>query len=181
MFRDEEVWTELGRIINNENRTVQEDTLRIFRAWSAGCATGEEAYSLASLLGDSFRDRRVHWRVYATDICLKEKIKNTGMAKVKNCYNLQPTAYNSQTSSKIRFRYHNLVEDVPLRAMSLILCRNVLMFMKREYQEVVYCKFYEALRKGGYLVLGRGESLHGVAGKLFTTISQKLRIYQKIY
>lgn len=159
-FRDPEVWEAVRKVVDSSlsaGRDNKSSMLRVFRAWSAGCATGEEAYSLTSILQDSFSGKRIYWKVYATDIKTKLKFSH----------------------NNIRFKQHDLVADPPLTYMNLIFCRNVLMFFKKEYQEIICKNLYNSLRIGGYLVLGKAEQLRGEVDGKFRIVDNKLRIYQK--
>lgn len=177
MFRDPEVWQALEEIMRSEvrNYTVSKyhsivpdiprnpEALKIFRIWSAGCATGEEAYSLEIMLEEIFERERAHWKIYATDI--RE--------------DLRFTIGDLRSQSRIRFRKHDLVINEPLKLMNLVFCRNTMMFFTQEYQEIICDNLYKSLRTGGYLVLGKAESLRGEAAEKLKTIDKRLKIYQK--
>jgi len=189
-FRDPEVWEKLKELllISNKKSATSDflpiinyrqpvASLQVFRAWSAGCATGEEAYSLANILGEVFEEERVHWKVYATDIVTSnQKSVISKMNAIDTDYRLLVTDY----SNRLRFRQHDLITDEPLKYMNLILCRNVLMFFTQEYQEIICDKLYNSLRTGGYLVLGKGEHLRGEVTDKLVAVNKKLRIFQKI-
>jgi len=198
MFRDPEVWEALHEHLKNKissyqsevdfNGEIMDVTPKIFRAWSVGCATGEEVHSLAHVLNDVFSGNKisqksahsVKWSVYGTDVSEESlnTAKNTIDFGVKNKIDINSKPENF--SEKIHFKVHNVIEESPLKAMSLILCRNVLMFMKREYQEAVLMKLYESLRTGGILVIGKSEHVKGDAEHLFKTIDHRKNIFEKI-
>jgi len=198
MFRDPKVWETLREYLNHEVIFRQSDAdvhgkisnvpSKIFRVWSVGCATGEETYSISHLLSEVFDDekmkrefgRGVRWSVYGTDISKDslEKAKNFSVLDAENKIDINRNA--NKLANKIHFKVHNVIEEPPLKTMSLILCRNVLMFMKKEYQEAVLMKFYDSLRVGGILVLGKAEHIKGDAQELFETVDQKMNIYKKI-
>jgi len=158
-FRDPDVWKKIRNILEDEKSNKR----KIFRAWSAGCSTGEEAYSLASVLHENFESGKVYWKVYGTDIVPIGIQNNT-----------------KKFNDKIRFKHHNLAKEPPFRLMNLVLCRNVLMFFTHEYQEIICDKLYDSLNTGGYLVLGNVESLRGESADKFRVIDKRLRIFQKI-
>lgn len=144
-FRDPIMWQFL-----REEILPQLKQNRVIRIWSAGCASGEEAISLVSIIGKG--------SIYATDIREDIFIKHP----------------------KVRFRVHDLVADPPLKYMSLVLCRNVLMFFKPEYQNIICDNLYNSLRTGGFLVLGKAENVRGEAAKKLIPINHSLRIYQRV-
>lgn len=152
-FRDPEVWETIRKIVLPEfEKNI------IVRVWSAGCASGEEVRSLTSLLSEHFKDKRIHWSVTATDI-------------QENFFPNHP---------RIRFQLHDLVTNPPPKHMNLILCRNVLMFFKPEFQEIICQNLHKSLRPGGFLVLGKAESLKGEVGDLFSVVDARNKIYKKV-
>ena len=167
---------------------------RIIRVWSAACASGEEPYSMAILfhkiLGKKIKDNLIS--IYATDIDKKvmEKAKKGEyeagtLAKVdekilKRYFN-RNRKYNLKEEIKqmVRFKRHDLISDGPLAHLDIILCRNVLIYFSRYQQIRLFDKFYKALNEGGYLILGKTESLAGKPEGLFQPVSIKEKIYQK--
>jgi chemotaxis methyl-accepting protein methylase len=171
-FRDPEVWDALRGIIHNLMRNNAENGAHIFRVWSAGCASGEEVVSLASIFQDlqiEIGNPKLIISIYGTDI--RED-------KIDEAIQLLETRQRSGKLN-IRLRKHDLVVDDPLLHMNLILCRNVLMFFKPEYQIMICQKLHRSLRSGGYLILGKAESLKGESEKMFTVIDNKNRIFCK--
>ena len=171
------------------------------KIWHAGCATGEEAYSLAILMEEEELGRRTTF--FATDfndIALqkaKEGIfsldnarqyslnyqKAGGKVSLSDYYHAQygSMVIKSELKSKITFANHNLVIDQVFTETHLILCRNVLIYFNKDLQERVLQLFYESLVYGGFLCLGTKESLlfSSYQGK-FKEIDAKNKIYQKI-
>ncbi|MBI5300171.1 MAG: protein-glutamate O-methyltransferase CheR [Deltaproteobacteria bacterium] len=94
-----------------------------------------------------------------------------------------PTGKSFAISDSIRisaqFRTHNMITDPPLKDMSLIICRNVLIYFTRELQVKVLENFHRSLRKDGYLVIGKSESLWGGTNKRFEVWDSTERIYKK--
>ncbi|MBL1411325.1 CheR family methyltransferase [Sphingobacterium faecale] len=171
------------------------------RIWSAGCATGEEAYSLAILLKENNLLNRSF--IYGTDVSLKAldfarkgvyplaKIKsytdNFNKAGLASEFSSHYTAMydaaiiNNEYRNKILFSTHNLVSDHVFNEFQLILCRNVMIYFDKELQEHVLQLFYESLALFGFLCLGSKESLYGHAIKdRFKVIDSNLNIYQKV-
>lgn len=144
-FRDPEVWEAIkSKVLPSFQNNY------IIRVWSAGCASGQEAASLANII--------IRGSIYATDIREDIFLKHP----------------------RVRFRVHDLVADPPLKYMNLVLCRNVLMFFKAEYQNIICDNLYKSLRTGGFLVLGKAENLRGETAKELISVNQHLRIYQKM-
>ena len=195
-FRDPPVW----RLIDKEvvapllkaKAALGQRTIRV---WSAGCATGEEAYSIAmtflSAMGseaDSFV-----FSVLATD--LDPRALETAAAGEYDIAKLEsiPAHYrvhyvtvegkrfriNPEVRERVRFRKLNLFSDEPPRAIDLVLCRNVFIYFSREQQEHATMVFHRSLMRGGYLVLGRTEKMATSAAPGFEPVSSKERIYRK--
>lgn len=175
-------------------------TFPFVKIWHAGCATGEEVYSMALLLHEEgFLDRA---RIYATDFnkhSLDIAEKGVYRAKhvetyaanyldaggVRNLSDYYSTGYGLAKfkdflKERITFSYHNLVTDGVFGEMNLICCRNVLIYFDKTLQDHVLSKFSESLRHGGFLCLGNKESLNfTVVKKQFETVDTKQRIYKK--
>jgi chemotaxis protein methyltransferase CheR len=149
------------------------------RVWMAGCATGEEAYSMAILLHEA--DLLKRSRIYATDINManiekassgilsqshmKEYTANYLQAGGKRDFSDYYTAsydnviISQQLRQNILFSQHNLVTDQVFNEFQLICCRNVLIYFKRPLQNSVVNLFYQSLSPLGFLALGTKESL----------------------
>ncbi len=172
------------------------------KIWCAGCATGEEVYSLAILLQEEgFYDR---CQIYATDynkrslVIAKDGIYPLNKIKnyTANYNNSGPKAsfadyyhakydsakMNDNLKKNIVFSPHNLASDSAFGEMNLILCRNVLIYFDKQLQNRVLELFEESLCAGGFLCLGAKESLQfsSMVDK-FAPVSQKGNIFRKIY
>jgi chemotaxis protein methyltransferase CheR len=140
--------------------------------WSAGCATGEEAYSLA-LLG---LEARVPATVFASDIdegALKKA--REGIYREEQVKNVRPESLRKYFTrredgllqvapvlkERVRFQRMNLLRDPFPRQPQLILCRNVLIYFSQESKEALLRKFHECLPAGGCLMLGNTEQIFG--------------------
>ncbi len=187
-------------------RAIRERLIPVFKTypfikiWCAGCATGEEVYSLAILLHEEgFLDRA---RLYATDfnkdsldIAQKGIYPDRVMATYAANYRQSggrgdlSDYYSSSYGfarmkgflrERITFSYHNLVTDGVFGEMNLITCRNVLIYFDKTLQEHVLHLFTDSLRHGGYLCLGAKESLNFSAVKPFyEALEGRQRIYKK--
>lgn len=169
--------------------------------WHAGCATGEEVYSMAILLKEAGIYNKV--RIYATDLnkdvlekakqgvypakLLKQYILNYreagGMESFTDYYTAkyELVLMDSSLRKNILFSDHNLTCDTVFGEMDIIICRNVLIYFNIELQNHVFKLFLEALGKPGFLCLGSKEtiSISDYADD-FEAIDKKERIYQKV-
>jgi len=172
------------------------------KVWHAGCASGEERYSMAILLREEGLSPRL--QLYGTDFndlvlrkakegiisstALKEYTKNYQEAGGKTTFSDYYTAKYGRAllapelKEKILFANHNLVMDQVFGEMQMIVCRNVLIYFSRELQNRVIRLFYDSLCRGGILCLGSRESLNfaDVSDK-FDRLDEKERIFQKKY
>lgn len=176
------------------------DKKHLSKVWSAGCSTGEEAYSLAIVLKEELPDRKV--LTFATD--LSERSLYTakkgiyqlrrmraytsgyqaggGRAEFSNYYTAdhENAMMNAELKTNIVFAQHNLVTDSTFNEFDLILCRNVLIYFNRSLQEHVLNLLMESLRPGGILILGDKESIRSMSPrKDLLDIDRAYRIYQK--
>jgi two-component system CheB/CheR fusion protein len=162
------------------------------RAWVAGCATGEEAYSLAMLLaGHPERHEGIPVQLFATDIderaiafaragLYPESISADVSAQRLRQF-FTPERSHLRVAKGIRekvlFAVHNVLRDPPFSRVDLVSCRNLLIYLDRSVQSQVLRMFHFALQPGGYLLLGSSESAEA-AGELFTAVDKKNRIYR---
>lgn len=195
MFRDPFFYERVRGIIVPYLRTFP-----FVKVWHAGCATGEEAYSLAILLEEEkLYDRAT---IFATDYNdevlqkakegiypLKEMRQYTqnyqragGRKSFASYYHAQYdlARFASRLKRNITFANHNLVTDGVFGEMHLIFCRNVLIYFDRTLQQQVLRLLADSLALGGFLCLGVKESLHFSDMKdAFRVVDEKARIYQK--
>lgn len=171
------------------------------KVWHAGCASGEEAYSLAILMQEEEMFKKTTF--FATDFNnaalekakeavydiegVKQNTHNYQQAGGKNSFSEYYHAkYGGMSISrslkeKITFANHNLVTDQVFSETHLVLCRNVLIYFNKELQNRVIGLFYDSLVAGGFLCLGMKESLlFSEYEKKFMEIDHKHKIYQKI-
>jgi two-component system, chemotaxis family, CheB/CheR fusion protein len=193
-FRDPAGWGYLGEEIIP--RVLQEkqqaDPIRV---WSAGCASGEEAYTAAMVLAEvmgieAFR-RRV--KVYATDV--DEEALNTARQASYSAKELQAIdgnlrakyfeplngryIFRADLRRSVIFGRHDLVQDAPISKLDLLVSRNTIMYFNSETQARILARFHFALNENGYLFLGRAELLL-THGHLFTPLDLKFRIFSKV-
>ena len=162
------------------------------RWWSAGCAGGEEPYTLA-LLTAQLPELWGKVEIVASDVSpeILEKARvgafnSTHLSKVPageqtRCFRPAGRDYriSEEFQGMVRFIQHDLLGTAPYPLVDLILCRYVLMYFNAVDQEEVLKRFAAALPVGGLLVLGRTETLRDSAG-LFAPINAQERIYQRL-
>jgi len=196
MFRDPEVFLTLRRKV----LPVLESYPRI-AIWQAGCATGEEAYSLAILLKEEGLLAKT--QIFATDI------NDSALAKAEegiysaetvseSCTSSYHAAggtgsledhlhvaygfakFNDDLRSRIVFAHHNLVADGIFCEVHMVVCRNVLIYFDRVLQKQVLSLFSDALVRGGFLCLGTRESLNRTdSADSFRPVDENSRIFRK--
>ena len=191
-FRDPQVWKKLEEILKEIiNRNNTQNTPIVL--WSAGCAQGEEAYSL-SILMHEINNIKVPFTIYATDIDQDalEKAKQAGYSSdvLKNVeedilnryFEFSQDRYflKEEVRRPVRFKYLDLTSQDTIKGVDLILCRNVFIYFTKPLQEQILNKFYYSLKKEGYLVIGKTETLMREARLIFKEIDVENRIYQKI-
>lgn len=165
------------------------------RLWSAGCAEGEEAYSLAIMLREYFPGALATMSVsiLGTDIDEDSLARAAaGVYPESRLAELPPALAEKYFTRRgqewvlrrrlkglVRFHRHDLLADPAPADLDLVVCRNVLIYLSREEQERILDRFAEGLRPGGYLVLGKTETLLGRRRRDFTPLFPQERIYQK--
>nr|WP_315186766.1 chemotaxis protein CheB [uncultured Albidiferax sp.] len=168
----------------------------VVRAWSAGCSTGEEAYSLAILLQERLDTLKQNFKVqvFATD--LDSRAIATARAglypasiaadispeRLARFFTAEPDGSAYRVHKGIRdmlvFSEHDLVKDPPFSKLDLISCRNLLIYMGGELQRKVMALFHYALLPGGILFLGSSETV-GELADLFAVVDRKTKAYQR--
>lgn len=192
-FRDEEAYAALAaqvipRLFEGKGAG---DTVRV---WVPGCATGEEAYSIAMLLSEHAAGRKAMPRlqVFATDIDDSAlQLARAGRYPQALLEPLSAMRLDSHftrdgairtVSKEIRdicvFSSHSLIRDPPFSRLDLVSCRNLLIYLDADAQRDVFPVFHFALRPHGYLFLGGAESANQF-GELFIPVDKQHRIYQR--
>jgi two-component system, chemotaxis family, CheB/CheR fusion protein len=163
------------------------------RVWVAGCATGEEAYSIAILLHEltsQLPDRS--FKIFATDVHRgslelagraffgPEALENVSQARKDRYFTRSGSSYQlvPELRQSIVFAPHNVIRDAPFTRVDLVSCRNMLIYLQPAVQQKVLNQFHFALNRGGVMFLGPSES-PGALLKDFETIDAHWRIYRK--
>ncbi|MCO1577425.1 PAS domain S-box protein [Crossiella sp. SN42] len=193
-FRDTDAWDYLRAEVLPELIAAKDPDSPI-RVWSAGCASGEEAYTLAmvlsELLGPEEFRRRV--KIYATDV------DEEGLAQARHAaYTdrevrdvppelleryFEPVGnrytFGKDLRRSVIFGRNDLVQDAPISRIDLLLCRNTLMYFNAEAQARILARLHFALAETGVLFLGKAEMLLSHS-TLFTPIDLKRRVFRKV-
>jgi chemotaxis methyl-accepting protein methylase len=167
------------------------------RVWSAGSASGEEAYTVSILLREwTEKQRRTaeldRVRIVGTDIDRKSlenarrglypdlSLTETPPAVRERWFSPGPPfQLRPEAQKNVSFVRRDLISEPAEREQNLILCRNVVIYFDREIQERLFKDFYDALVPGGFLVMGKVETLIGPARTLFRPVNNRERIFQK--
>jgi chemotaxis protein methyltransferase CheR len=195
-YRNAETWNLIRASVLPELCARERGELRI---WSAGCASGEEPYTLAMLLAEHLDqqgepDRLNLVTIDATDIdrrCLERaqaaRYSREALVEVPPALAERYTeavGAECQVLERVRERVRLHAADLctdppPRRNYHLILCRNVVIYFERDTQERVFRTFAESLRPGGFLILGKVESLVGPARDRLTLLDPRERVYRR--
>ena len=191
-FRDTDAFARLERVVADilANKQPGDD----IRVWVAGCATGEEAYSLAILfserLGASFDQYRL--QIFATDIDLDAmalarrgvfaaaSLAHLDRGRIRTNFTPHGDRYeiNKNLRDVVIFARQDLVQDPPFLRLDLISCRNVLIYFQSELQARLLSVFHYALNPGAYLFLGKSEGIFQQEG-LFGVVDKEGRLYRR--
>lgn len=181
-FREESHFARLGYILLRAiEKSGQRGSKNNFKIWSAGCSTGEEAYTLAMTVKETIGQHSFDVSILATDISTKvlkiaeagvygqEKIKNISPDILKKYFQVgtgQSTGYvriKNDIKKMITYQRFNLMDRFHAQNnYDVIFCRNVMIYFDKKTQNAVVNKFYDSLRNGGYFFVGHSESLTGL-------------------
>ena len=192
-FRDAPAWEILRHeILPNVLKRIKPG--HSFRVWSAGCASGEEPYSIAILLAEHFGSRIQDYdvKIYATDI--DEDALNTARRgeysvdavrrirtewREKYFHGKSMMRVNREIRRLVIFGRSNLGQDAPISHVNLLVCRNVLIYFDSDLQKQILTRLHYALEPGGILFLGKSESQLTNSGQ-FQRLNARWRIFQRI-
>ncbi|MCD2186917.1 CheR family methyltransferase [Actinomycetospora soli] len=192
-LRDPEAWDELAEQIVPQILAPKSRGESV-RVWSAGCASGEEAYGLAMVFAEALgvEEFRARVKVYATDVdedALAAARQATYSEKeLQSLPDGWRERYFERSGSRWTFRSdlrrcvifgrNDLVQDAPIGRLDLLVCRNTLMYLNAETQSRVLRRFHFALNTAGVLFLGKAEMLLS-HGRLFLPVDLKRRFFRK--
>jgi two-component system CheB/CheR fusion protein len=193
-FRDSLAWEYLAKeIIPNIIKNKQKDEQ--IRFWSAGCASGQEAYTLAMIVAEilGVEEFRKRVKIYATDVddealTQARQASYSGKNIVEVPLKLRDKYFDLVNKNYVFrqdlrrcviFGRHDLLQDAPISRLDLLVCRNTLMYFNSETQGKIINRFHFALNDHGYLFLGKAEMLV-MHSNLFIPIHLKDRVFAKV-
>ncbi len=192
-FRDQEPFEALRKVVFPRLFDGRSTDVPI-RLWVPGCASGEEAYSLAMCLLEYLDGRPAGHKVqvFGTDLDdaalarARQGVYPYGIdldisaARLQRFFTRQENGYrvSQQLRDMVLFAHHNLGKDPPFSRLDLISCRNVLIYMQPPLQKRVLRVFHYALNPDAFLLLGASESV-GEASDMFVLVDRKLKLYSK--
>ena len=195
LFRNWETYAAIARDVIPALWSPNDGPIRV---WSAGCASGEEPYSLGVLFhrhAAALQQRGLgRVSILGTDIdraslalaergAYGEPAFADTPAELRAAY-FSPDAphrVHAEVRALVRFERRDLLRDpAPTGGHHLITCRNVIIYFDRSSQERLFTAFHEALAPGGFLILGRVETLFGSARHLFAAVDSRERIFRRV-
>jgi two-component system CheB/CheR fusion protein len=194
-FRDPQAWEYVAeevvpRIVGEPDPSGPQ-----LRVWSTGCASGEEAYTVAMVLAEALGDEAFRHRVkvYATDVdedalttarhgrftataaeAIPEALREKYTDRMDN-----HVVFRGDVRRSIIFGRHDVLQDPPISRVDLLVARNTLMYFDPETQGRVLANFHFALKEAGYLFLGKSEVLM-TRSSLFNPVDLKRRVFQPV-
>jgi len=192
-FRDRKVWAALRDVLLE---TADGSTLSI---WSAACADGREPYSIAMLALDAGLDPR-EVDILATDIdedalarARRGRYESTRTRDIEDQLSFlsDPMEYVEREGERgfvvadhvtdlVRFERHDLITDDPKSGFDLVACRNVCIYIDKQYKLPILDTVSQSLDEGGHLVLGQTETLPGEVKERFEAADPRIRIYRRV-
>ena len=197
-FRDPDAFDALSSKVL---RPLVEDKIELgwsaLRIWSAGCATGQETYSIAICVAEALRRKKSESplvvRIVGTDLSdaaldfaragvySPEQVKGIDRRRLSRYFAHEEKGHvaSAELRRMIRFSRANLLDRPTGKFYDLVVCRNVIIYFSRPMHNMVVDNFNAALRPGGYLMLGRTETLMGPRRQLFEAVDHENRIFRK--
>ncbi|OKH31095.1 chemotaxis protein CheR [Calothrix sp. HK-06] len=192
-FREPQAWEYIASeiiptIINTKQKT------KPIRVWSAGCASGEETYTISMLLAEALgmEEYSTRVKVFATDVDA-EALNHSRHAtySAKDVRDIPPNllekyfeyvnghyVIQKELRRGVIFGRNDLVQDAPISRIDLLICRNTLMYFNTETQSRILDRFHFALNDGGFLFLGKAEMLF-TRNHSFTPVDLRSRVFSK--
>ncbi|MFH2092177.1 MAG: protein-glutamate O-methyltransferase CheR [Pseudomonadota bacterium] len=190
------------RILPGMIARKQKEDDPLIRIWSAGCAAGEEPYSIAILIHDYLEKEHLdlNLNIFATDINQSvlqkardgryepDQLKNVKLGHLEKYFTLKNDHYrlNKNIKNMVTFSFYDIIHaktHVPPESVfgsfDMVFCRNLLIYFLPDNQKIIFKKLVRSLAPNGYLILGEAERLpHGYQGE-FNTENEDCHIYQK--
>lgn len=196
-FRDAEVFDAVAKNILPAivSRKLHSPS-RTIRVWSAGCSTGEEAYSLAILVMRHLRSNGIDLalEVYGTDVSKEayaaaregvyaaRKIESVPADVRRKYFEAKGPEYRvvSDVQRRVKFSVHDLFSPPPFSLLDIVVCRNVLIHFDHAVRNDVLGRFHAALGDNGILILGKSEAVMGSALAWYELVDPRNKVYRKI-
>lgn len=195
-FRDPKMWEHLKKeVIPDLVKKYPEGS--ILRAWTPGCSTGEEAYSLAMIFKEALAEveplRNYQLQIFATEldpvaidkaragIYSENIVTDVSEARLRRFFVQEENNWKicPEIRESVIFATQNVAMDPPFTKLDLVVCRNLLIYLEPELQQKIISLFHYSLKPGGLLILGSAETV-GSDTILFSPFVPKLRIYKRI-
>ena len=192
-FREKDVWEAFATKVVDPLVRRKSQT-GIIRAWVPGCATGEEAYTLAMTLFDRIdrHGKQIDIQVFATDLNERaiETARNGRYSsavavdipdRFRSKFTVEETdalRVNTRLRETVVFATQNVISDPPFSNLDLVTCRNLMIYLELDVQKRMIEMFHFALAEGGHLLLGNSESAER-PGRLFEAVDKTHRIYRR--
>ncbi len=192
-FRDPEAWQYVAEQVIPQI-LADKGATGILRVWSAGCASGQEAYTIAMLLAETLGEEafKARVKIYATDAD-EEALAQARLATYddREIEDVSPErlarffdrvngrhVFRTDLRRSLIFGRHDLVQDAAISRIDFLVCRNTLMYFNGETQSKILARFHFALAKSGYLFLGKAETLLSHGGS-FRPVDLKRRVFKR--
>lgn len=196
-FRDKSAWDAFVKVVLRPMIEYKMSGGGILRMWSAGCATGQEPLTMAICVSEELEGipeaQRPMVTILGTDISLeaiakakagvysKEHVRGLSDKMLAKYFVPVAHGYEAKDILKKRVRYvrENLLDTPSMKYFDVVICRNVMIYFSRKMHEIVARNLFEALRPGGYLILGKTETLLGAPRESFDVVDLENRILRK--
>ena len=197
-FRDEAAWEQLRDEIIPALLKAR-PAGGVIRAWTPGCSTGEEAYSLAIVFNEALEKIKpsgsFSLHVFATDldkeaidkarsgaypVNITADVSKERLQRFFTCQEERGYRVKKEIREMVIFATQNVIMDPPFTKLDILICRNLLIYLEPEIQKKLFPMFYYTLNKGGVLFLGSAETI-GTFTDLFAPLDAKTRLYRKIF
>jgi len=194
-FRDPFLWKVIRmKVLESAVKEALNKSRRL-HIWSAGCAHGQEPYTIAIILMEIARmtGELPPIKIYATDIdesalqtaklatYTKSDIEDVPLDILREYFEFTESTYRVRMEVRrlVTFKKHDLTKEPPLNFINIIFCRNVLIYFDKTTQYNVIKSFYSSLISPAYLILGATETLSNEASNLFEVVDGYAKIYRK--
>ncbi len=197
-FRDPEVYSEFRKLVIPQLIMFKKENSALsLRCWSCGCSNGEEPYSLSILFTEALKEwnEKLSLRITASDVdsdalatAQKGEYASSSLNEVSSYLldlyfekiSLDRYRVKNEIRNHVAFKKHNLFTDRPFPFMDVVFFRNVGIYLSKDNAEKVFESLYKSLRKDGYLVLGKVETLRKSFRDRFQPVSLGSKIYKKL-